>query len=145
MKIAIMQPYVFPYLGYFQLINSVDRFIFFDDVGFIKQGWINRNNILLNKSKHRFTIPVQKISSNISIRETRILKNPHDWNRKLLNTIRHAYQNAPYFKFVYPIVESILKDCSDKSVAEVAINSIEKVLEYLSIVQFFGKTGGEKH
>lgn len=145
MKIAIMQPYVFPYLGYFQLINAVDKFIFFDDVGFIKQGWINRNNILLNKSKHRFTIPIQKKSSNKTIRETQISKNPHHWNFKLLNTIRHAYQNAPYFKFVFPIVESILKDCIDKSIGDVAINSIEKVLEYIGVVQFFGKIGGEKH
>ena len=60
MKTAIMQPYIFPYIGYYQLIDAVDQFIIFDDVNFIKRGWINRNNILLNKNKHLFSIPLSK-------------------------------------------------------------------------------------
>ena len=70
MKIAIMQPYLFPYLGYFQLINAVDKFIVYDDVAFIKQGWINRNNILLDQKKHLFSVPVKGISSYAAINET---------------------------------------------------------------------------
>ncbi|EER8760562.1 WbqC family protein, partial [Escherichia coli] len=60
--IAIMQPYLFPYLGYFQLITASDTFVLFDDVNYIKKGYINRNNILLNGSAYRFTVPVQNIS-----------------------------------------------------------------------------------
>ena len=58
MKLAIMQPYFMPYIGYFQLINSVDKFIFYDDVTFIKQGWINRNQILINNQASLFSIPL---------------------------------------------------------------------------------------
>ncbi|MCK4814823.1 WbqC family protein, partial [bacterium] len=64
MKLAIMQPYFMPYIGYFQLINAVDKFVFLDDVTFIKQGWINRNRILLNDKEHLFSVPIKDISSN---------------------------------------------------------------------------------
>ena len=67
MKIRIMQPYFMPYIGYFQLMNSVDKFIFLDNVNFIKRGWINRNQILVNGQAHLFTIPLQKASQNILI------------------------------------------------------------------------------
>ena len=58
MKLAIMQPYFMPYIGYFQLIKIVDKFIFYDDVTFIKQGWINRNRILINNQAKMFSIPL---------------------------------------------------------------------------------------
>lgn len=58
MKLAIMQPYLFPYLGYYQLMSSVDKFIIYDDVSYIKNGWINRNRILVNGNAHYFTVPV---------------------------------------------------------------------------------------
>jgi WbqC-like protein family len=60
MKLAIMQPYFFPYIGYFQLIAAVDVFVVYDDVQFIKNGWINRNRILLNKSASWITLPVER-------------------------------------------------------------------------------------
>ena len=65
MKLGIMQPYLFPYIGYFQLINAVDKFIILDDVNFINRGWINRNYILVNGKKNLFTIPLKKASQNI--------------------------------------------------------------------------------
>ena len=65
-----MQPYFFPYIGYFQLINAVDKFVFYDDVNFIKSGWVNRNRILLNNSDHLISVPCEKISSNKLIIET---------------------------------------------------------------------------
>ncbi|WP_248638492.1 WbqC family protein, partial [Citrobacter koseri] len=58
MKIGIMQPYLFPYLGYFQLINAVDQFVIYDDVNYIRQGYINRNTILMGNSPQRFTVAV---------------------------------------------------------------------------------------
>ena len=73
MRIAIMQPYFMPYIGYFQLINAVDKFIIYDDVNFIKKGWINRNNILANKSKMMFTIPLKKASQNELIKNINIM------------------------------------------------------------------------
>ena len=63
MNIGIMQPYFFPYVGYFQLINTVDQFVFYDDVDFIKNGWVNRNRILVNNEPKYITIPCSAISS----------------------------------------------------------------------------------
>src|SRR6185312_5440952 len=60
MNLAIMQPYLFPYLGYFQLIGCCDTFVIYDDVQFIKNGWINRNRILMNGAAHWLTMPVQR-------------------------------------------------------------------------------------
>ncbi len=60
MKIAIMQPYFFPYIGYFQLINAVDKYVFLDDVHFINRGWINRNRILINGEAHYITLALKK-------------------------------------------------------------------------------------
>ena len=133
MTIAIMQPYIFPYIGYFQLMNAVDTFVFYDDVGFIKQGWINRNNLLLNKQKHPFTIPVQNISSFTPIKNTLIAEKPANWQTKLSATFRQAYQKAPHFDAVFPIVDDILRGCLNKSVGDVAIDSIKRVLQYIDL------------
>jgi hypothetical protein len=64
MKIAVMQPYFFPYLGYWQLIDTVDYFVIFDDVNYIKRGWINKNRILHNGNIESITLPIQKASQN---------------------------------------------------------------------------------
>lgn len=100
MKTAIMQPYFFPYLGYFQLINAVDTFVFLDDVNFIKKGYINRNSILLNNKAHLLTLPVSKISQNKRINEHTISNNIE----ALLKTIEHAYRKAPFYKEVAPLL-----------------------------------------
>ena len=70
MAVAIMQPYFFPYLGYFQLVQAVDHFVFYDDVMFIKKGWINRNRILMQGNEFLFTIPLEKQSQNKTIQIT---------------------------------------------------------------------------
>ncbi len=132
MKIAIMQPYFLPYIGYFQLINAVDKFIFCDDVHFIKGGFINRNNILINQSKYRFTIPVQHVYFNTTIRETKVANDPINWYRKLSKTLR-SYQNAPYFASVFPIFDDILRGSVGRSISDVAIESVEKVLHYIDL------------
>ena len=72
MKIAIMQPYFLPYIGYFQLINIVDKFVVYDNVQYIKSGWINRNRYLLNNKDRYFTIPVKKFSGQQYIKNIEI-------------------------------------------------------------------------
>ncbi|VXC55839.1 WbqC family protein [Chryseobacterium sp. 8AT] len=105
MKIAVMQPYIFPYIGYFQLIKAVDKFIFYDDVNYIKGGWINRNNILINKNKSLFTIPLDKASPFITINETNInLKIFREWRLKFLKTMEQSYKKAPYYSQTYSII-----------------------------------------
>jgi len=131
MKLAIMQPYLFPYLGYFQYIHSVDKFIFYDDVAFIMRGWINRNNILLNNSKHLISIPLHKASPNKLIKDVSISSNP-DWKDKLLTTLNQAYKKSPYFDNVFPLIESLISRDIDK-ISELAIESIKLVVHYLEM------------
>ena len=84
MKIAIMQPYLFPYLGYFQLIAKVDKFIFYDDVFFIKNGWINRNRLIISGQQKYFTIPLLNGSSNTLIKDVLIGSNANLEIKKIL-------------------------------------------------------------
>ena len=92
MKIAIMQPYFAPHLAYFQLINAVDKFVFLNDVNFIRGGWINRNFITLNGQPHRFTIPLQKLSSFTKINEVKVAWESRDMN-KLVKTFRQRFRS----------------------------------------------------
>ncbi|MEK7432690.1 MAG: WbqC family protein [Cyanobacteriota bacterium] len=135
MKIAIMQPYLFPYIGYFQLINSVDKFIFFDDVNFIKKGWINRNNLLLNNDSFLFTIPLIKPSQNKLINETYIL-DENAWKINLLKTIKTSYQKAPFFEIIFPVLENTFNSKMGK-ISDLAILSILTVCKYLNIEKKF--------
>jgi hypothetical protein len=143
MKLGIMQPYIFPYLGYFQLINAVDTFIIYDDVTFIKQGWINRNHILLNGAKYQFTIPLQNTSSNALIKDSLVSDRPFDWEAKLLQTITNAYKKAPHFNMIFPMVESIIKGSKNKSISCVATNAIEAIMRLLSINTSLIKTSAD--
>lgn len=130
-KIAIMQPYLFPYIGYWQLINAVDTFVLFDDVNFIKKGWINRNNILLNAQKHLFTLPLKKVSQFSHINEIQVTDETKT-KSNILKTIQMAYSKAPFYNDIFPIIEkSILFDGT--SVSSLINYSIIEVLKYLDI------------
>ncbi len=130
-RIAIMQPYLFPYIGYFQMIHAVDLFVFYDDVNFIKKGWINRNRILLNKTDFLFTVPLEKPSQNKMIYETKISYESNEF-KKLLVTIENAYSKAPYFDDVMPLVTAVFeKKCI--TINELAQESVIAFCAYLSI------------
>jgi hypothetical protein len=131
MKVAIMQPYIFPYIGYFQLIQAVDKFIFYDDVNFIKKGWINRNQILINNQAHLITIPLNKASQNILIKDT-LISYEENWAKKLLNNLEHNYKKAPYFNDAYSLIKQILEK-NFNTISDFAINSIIEVSNYLEI------------
>jgi len=130
-RLSIMQPYFFPYIGYFHLINSSDKIVFYDDVAFIKNGWINRNRLLLENVPHLFTVPLQKKSSFKLIKDTMVDKSIYSiWKIKFLKTIKTSYSKAPYFKPIYELVESVVN--SDfESISDLAINSIISVYDYL--------------
>jgi hypothetical protein len=104
MKTAIMQPYLFPYIGYFQLIHAVEIFVVYDDVNFIKSGWINRNNILGGRGEQLITLQLEGASQNKLINEINIGKNVD----KILQTCKHNYSKAPFFNDVFPLIEKIL-------------------------------------
>ena len=132
MKVAIMQPYFFPYIGYFQLINSVDVFVFYDDVNFIKKCWINRNYILFNENKHLFTIPGKSISQNKLINAIKIDKENKAF-RIFLKTLQTAYsKKAPYYDTVFPIIKNVMSSNSE-IISELAIESIVSACTFLGI------------
>ena len=128
MNLGIMQPYFLPYIGYFQLINAVDKYIIYDDVQFIKGGWINRNNILLNGDKFMFNLILNGASTNKLINEITVSTN----QSKLLKTIENSYKKAICFEKVFPIVISIFK-YNDKNLAKFIGNSIVEVCNYLNL------------
>lgn len=125
--LAVMQPYIFSYIGYYQLVYSADIFISYDDVSFIKQGYINRNNILANGNPLRFTLPVIGASSNALIENLE-----YSNSKKILRTIAQAYTKAPYFDDVFPIIELVFNQ-ENRGVAHINSLSIQVVFEYLNI------------
>lgn len=128
-----MQPYFMPYIGYFQMIGAVDKFVFYDDVNFIKQGWINRNRILNNKTDFLFIVPVEKVSSFTLINKTKIKKNLYPtWKNKFLKTIQSNYSKAPYFENIFELINSIIGN-DFETIDELAVHSIKKTAEYLGI------------
>lgn len=131
-KIGIMQPYFLPYLGYFQLINAVDKFIIYDQIKYTKKGWINRNRILLNNKEELISIPLKKDSDYLNINE-RYLSNDFGTEQiKLLNKIKEAYRKAPFYNEVFPLVEKIIT-YRDNNLFNFLIHSLKTILEYLEI------------
>ncbi len=135
MKIAIMQPYFFPYIGYFQLIKSVDKFVFYDDVNFIKNGWINRNRILTNGAPSYFTIPLKGASSNKLINQIEFL----DVTAKLKKTIEQVYKKAPHFVTVADLVFECLS-FQTSLISELAENSVIKTSKFLGLNTVFERS-----
>jgi hypothetical protein len=134
MIVGIMQPYFFPYIGYFQLIAAVNKFVIYDDVNFIKGGWINRNNILINKKSSLFTVPLVKVSSNTLINDTKInLKFYNVWKVKFLRSLEHSYKKAPCFTEVYNLIENVLEINENDLISKLAVNSIKNVIDYLQL------------
>ena len=129
MKTAIMQPYLFPYIGYWQLIHAVDQFVLLDDVNYIRRGFINRNSILLEGKPYRFTIPVRQASQNRLIRDMEL-----DFDRekkdKFLKTIHSAYRKAPCYEAVYSLIEEIIHN-EEYDLTGFIEYSIRKIMAYL--------------
>ena len=115
MKLAIMQPYFFPYLGYFQLIHAADVFVIFDDVNYINKGWINRNNILVNGKTNLITLPLKEANQ-----------------EKLLKTIEFNYKKAPFFELIHPIITDIMTSKLD-NISAFNLNAITTICNYLDI------------
>ena len=141
MKIAIMQPYLFPYLGYFQLINAVDTFVGYDDVNYIKGGWINRNNLLIHGKPNLFTISLENPSSFTPISETKIDSRKFALHKKkLLKTITQSYIKAPFYKEVFPLLEDFITTDNSVYIADFALDSVILISSYLDINTTFKKS-----
>lgn len=133
MKIAIMQPYFLPYIGYFQLLNAVDTFIVYDNIEFTKKGWINRNRFLMNGEPKIFTINLHKDSDYLHISQRKISQQFLDKERKkTLAQIQNSYKKAPYFKNSFPIIEACF-NCDNDNLFAFVENSIKLLSEHLDI------------
>jgi WbqC-like protein family len=131
MTLAIMQPYLFPYLGYFQLIAAVDRFVIYDDVSYIKSGWINRNRWMVGGDPAYFTLPVRSASSLRPIGDVRLTEGAK-WAPKLLKTFRQEYGKAPYFTAAFELLERVVT-LDEPRVSRRATASLRAVMNYLGM------------
>lgn len=133
MKLGIMQPYLFPYIGYFQVLSAVDVFVNYDDVAFIQQGWINRNRIKINDEAHYFTVPLADASSFRSIRETMVAALPYGtFRRKFFATINTVYGKAPFYRETLNLLEAVFVP-QPASIGDLAWQSVSIVCAYLRL------------
>lgn len=126
-----MQPYFFPYIGYFQLIASNDVFVLHDDVQYIKGGWINRNRILLNGESRMITFPVQKGDYDLPI-NARNYVDDKQAPKDIINLIKQAYAKAPLYRNIFPLIEELLM-FEDRNVARFNENLIRRIADYLGL------------
>lgn len=134
-KVAVMQPYFMPYIGYFQMIKAVDYFVFYDDVNYIKGGWINRNRIKANNEAKYFTVPLISSSPNRLIKDIEVKTNSKEY-ANLKKTVIQNYAKAPYFEAVMPLIDRILVDESN-TIAALAMQSIVVFSAYLHLQTTF--------
>lgn len=132
MKLAIMQPYFFPYIGYWQLINSVDEFVIYDNIQYTKKGWINRNRILLKNTSSIITLPIEKDSDFLDIRDRRVSNSFFENNQQTVGKIEAAYKKAPFFNAIFPSIERCL-NFKEPNLFKFILNSIREVKSILSI------------
>lgn len=129
-RVAVMQPYFLPYIGYFQLIGAVDEFIVYDDIQYTKKGWINRNRYLCEGRDRLFSLPLQAGSSLADVRERRLAAG---FDREaLLNRLREAYRQAPCFEETFPLVESVVRH-DEANLFAYLLHSIRAVGSHLGI------------
>jgi hypothetical protein len=136
-SIAVMQPYIFPYLGYFQLVKEVDKFIVYDVVQYINRGYINRNKILINGESKFFNFQIHKEDQFKKICEVR-LKFFLKARQKLLNKLFFSYKKAPFFDEVFSFIENIMME-EYNTISELNCTTLKRVSEKLELKTYFAK------
>ena len=136
MKIAIMQPYFFPYLGYFCLIKHTNKFVLLDTVQYIRHGWIDRNRILKPDNGWQYIkVPIKKHSRDTIIKDVRI-KNDLEWKTKILGQIQNYKKRAPFFDQIRNLVEEIFSQEYD-SIVQLNLMSLKTICKYVKIYPSF--------
>jgi len=130
MRVAIMQPYFFPYIGYFQLLAAVDLFVLYDNIKYTKKGWINRNRMLRNGQDVMFSLPLKSDSDFLDVRDRELAAN---FDRdKLVGQFREAYRQAPYFAQTFGLVERVIRH-EDANLFHYLYNALARTCEHLGI------------
>ena len=135
-KVAVMQPYLFPYIGYWQLINAVDEFVLLDDVQYIQRGWINRNRILLAGRDHLFSFSVCKDAQQKKINQRFFSEEYPAEREKFLRMLQCAYAKAPFFRSAFAVIEQSLA-FSTMNVATGVGDNLKILADYLHIPTSF--------
>ena len=127
-----MQPYFMPYIGYFQLINSVDRFVIYDNIQYTKKGWINRNRILSNGKDQLITLPIKKDSDYLDVVKRELSESWEKDKSKMLNVIKSSYGKAPYFQETFELISKCLNN-SEVNLFKFIYDSIILINNHLEI------------
>lgn len=130
MKLGIMQPYLFPYMGYWQLIHHVDKFVIYDTIQYTKKGWITRNRFLRNGRPEYFSLSLAQASSTLDVAEREL--SPDFDREKLIRSLSAAYQKAPHFKENFPAIADIINH-PDQNLYRYIRNSIDRICALLDI------------
>lgn len=132
MKLGIMQPYFFPYIGYFSLICQSDKFIFFDTPQYISSGWVNRNRILKSDGTPGYiTVPVVKAARETAIKDI-CISNP-EWKQSFFGQLTAYKRKAPKYKDTLEFLHEIL-DCKEYVyLSELNIDTLIKTSEHIGI------------
>lgn len=132
-SIGIMQPYLFPYLGYFSLIKHTDEWVVFDTVQFINKGWVNRNRILKQGGDHIgfLTVPVKKVSRDMLIKDV-LIDNEQNWKRKIYGQLTYYKKKAPFYEQTIKIIDEIFGFETDK-INELNVFALKTICDYLDI------------
>lgn len=131
--IAMMQPYLFPYLGYFQLIAAADVFVLGDDLQYIRAGWVNRNRILCNGEARLITFPLKKDHFALPIMQRQLADNFSEEASRVINLMTQCYRKAPYFAQVMPLIERLIR-FPQQNLALYVEHSIRELCSYLQII-----------
>ncbi len=132
MKLAIMQPYFLPYIGYYQLIHAADVFVVYDNIEYTKKGWYNKNRFLLNGTDHLFTIPLKKDSDFLHVSQRRLADDAVKDCKKILAQISNVYRKAPFYKQTFSLLESLFL-YGDLNLFNFIFHSISQTCKHLDI------------
>lgn len=132
-----MQPTFNPWLGYFDLIDTVDTFVFLNNVQLEKRSWQVRNKIKSNNQEFFITIPIKKTAHRDDILINNAIISNFDWANKALKTIKHSYMKSKYYEEVFPFIESLLLNRELNILSDFNIYIIKKISDKIGITSDF--------
>ena len=130
-----MQPYFFPYIGYFDLIQQTDQWVVFDTPQYIRQGWVNRNRVLHPQQGWQYIlVPVQRHQRETPIKDICISEEGENcrWCERILGQLQHYRKEAPFFSTILEIVSDTLS-CTERSLAQLNVQGLSRICAYLGI------------
>ena len=150
-RIACCQPHYIPWIGYFEMIDRVDEFWFFDDVDFIKREWKNRNRIRKERTSSEtkwLSVPIERSSQRGTALHRARIAVGEPWRKRHMDAFRHVYRDAPHFTDARDLLRRGLERPAE-TLADLNVGLVEDIADYLGIETRLGRTstlgvGGRK-